>query len=168
MKRTDRYILRQFAQTFIFGLLAFIIIFIVVDLIENLDEFSDKNVGFGTIGLYYLYYVPEMIKLVAPIGMLLASLFTFTRLDTQAPQPQAVLDVLLGQLQYGVTHIGQALFQALAGDQGIVDPHFTEHRLGELHGHQRLLLGYCSLHMKLMWPLLLRLVRILMFSFVVF
>ena len=82
MKRTDRYILRQFAQTFIFGLLAFIIIFIVVDLIENLDEFSDKNVGFGTIGLYYLYYVPEMIKLVAPIGMLLASLFTFTRLDT--------------------------------------------------------------------------------------
>lgn len=80
--RTDRYILRQFVQTFFFGILAFVVIFIVVDLIENLDEFSDRNVGFGTIVEYYLYYIPEMVKLVAPIGMLLAALFTFSRLDS--------------------------------------------------------------------------------------
>ena len=82
MTRADRYILRQFIQTFLFGLLAFIAIYVVVDLIESLDDFSDRNVPFKAILLYYLYFFPEIIKLIAPIAMLLAALFTFSRLDS--------------------------------------------------------------------------------------
>ncbi len=82
MTRADRYILRQFVQTFFFGLLAFITIYIVVDLIEHLDDFSDRNVPFGIILQYYLYSVPDIAKLIAPISMLLAALFTFSRLDS--------------------------------------------------------------------------------------
>ncbi|MCB0714003.1 MAG: LptF/LptG family permease [Ignavibacteriae bacterium] len=82
MTRTDRYILRQFIQTFFFGLLAFVTIYIVVDLIEHLDDFSDRNVPFKVIVLYYLYFIPDIAKLIAPIAMLLAALFTFSRLDS--------------------------------------------------------------------------------------
>ena len=82
MFRTDTYVLRQFVQTFLFGVLAFITIYVVVDLIENLETYTDRNLDFGTILRYYLYYTPEIVKLVAPIGMLLAGLFTFGRLDS--------------------------------------------------------------------------------------
>lgn len=82
MSRADRYILRQFVQTFFFGILAFVTIYLVVDLIENLDDFSDRNVPAGIVVKYYLYYIPEIIKLIVPISMLLAGLFTFSRLDS--------------------------------------------------------------------------------------
>lgn len=82
MSRADRYILRQFIQTFLFGILAFVTIYLVVDLIENLDDFSDRNVPAPIVVKYYLYYIPEIIKLIVPISMLLAGLFTFSRLDS--------------------------------------------------------------------------------------
>lgn len=81
MTRADRYILRQFVQTFLFGILAFITIYLVVDLIENLDDFADRNTPAGIIVQYYLFYIPEIVKLIVPISMLLAGLFTFSRLD---------------------------------------------------------------------------------------
>lgn len=82
MTRADRYILRQFIQTFLFGILAFVTIYVVVDLIENLDDFSDRKAAFGVIVQYYIYYIPEIIKLIVPISMLLAGLFTFSKLDS--------------------------------------------------------------------------------------
>lgn len=79
--RADRYILRQFVQTFLFGILAFITIYLVVDLIENLDDFADRDTPADVIFKYYLFYIPEIVKLIVPISMLLAGLFTFSRLD---------------------------------------------------------------------------------------
>jgi lipopolysaccharide export system permease protein len=80
--RIDRYILRQFILTFLFGLLAFIVIYVCVDLMEHLDDFFDHNVPTPVILKYYLYMLPDIIHLILPIGMLLASLFTIGRLDT--------------------------------------------------------------------------------------
>ncbi len=82
MDRIDRYILRQFVMTFMFGLLAFIVIYIAVDLMENLDDFFDRNVESPIILQYYIYMIPDIVHLIVPIGMLLASLFTVGRLDT--------------------------------------------------------------------------------------
>lgn len=58
------------------------IIFILVDLFENLDKFIDKNLTTGLIFQYYLYFIPEILKLITPVGMLLATLFTMSRLIT--------------------------------------------------------------------------------------
>jgi lipopolysaccharide export system permease protein len=66
-------------QNFVFGLLCFVIIFIMVDMFENLDRFIDKNIGFPRVVLYYSYCVPDILKLILPVGMLLASLFTISR-----------------------------------------------------------------------------------------
>ena len=41
VKILDRYIIRQFLIVFFFGLLAFIFIFIIIDMMEKLDDFID-------------------------------------------------------------------------------------------------------------------------------
>lgn len=60
----------------LFALLCFILIFILVDLFENLDRFIDNKLSFGMVLNYYLYFIPEIIKLITPISVLLSTLFT--------------------------------------------------------------------------------------------
>ena len=83
MKILDRYIIKQFLLTALFGLVAFVAIFVVIDMMENLDDFIDKKASFDIILRYYLYFMPEIIKLVIPVAMLLSSLFTTGRLSNQ-------------------------------------------------------------------------------------
>ena len=75
-KQLDRYIVVQFIKNFLFALLCFILIFILVDLFENLDKFIDNNLSFPAVINYYFYFIPEIIKLITPIAVLLATLFT--------------------------------------------------------------------------------------------
>lgn len=79
MKHLDKYILKHFIQNFVFGLFCFILIFILVDLFENLDKFIDRHLTIFKVAEYYLYFIPDILKLITPIGMLLASLFTISR-----------------------------------------------------------------------------------------
>jgi len=76
MKILDRYLIKQFLQTVFFGLLAFTAIFIVIDAMENLDDFLDQNVGTFKILYYYFVFSPEMIKLMMPVAVLFGALFT--------------------------------------------------------------------------------------------
>lgn len=82
MKTLDRYLLRQYISTVLFALLAFTIIFVVVDMMENLDDFLDRNAGIEIVALYYFYFMPEIIKLMIPVAMLLSALFTTGRMST--------------------------------------------------------------------------------------
>jgi lipopolysaccharide export system permease protein len=83
MKILDRYIIKQFLLTAVFGLAAFVAIFVVVDMMENLDDFLDKGASLSLIVRYYLYFTPEMIKLMIPVALLLSSLFTAGRMSNQ-------------------------------------------------------------------------------------
>ena len=82
MKILDKYILTQFLKNFFFGILAFILIFLLVDLFENIDKFIDNNLNFEAIITYYIYFIPEILKLITPVAMLLATLFTISRFNT--------------------------------------------------------------------------------------
>jgi len=84
MKLFDRYIIRQFLSTALFSLLAVLVVFMVIDAMEKLDDFIDKQAAWHVIMLYYVYFVPEIIKLIIPVAMLLASLFVTARLSTQS------------------------------------------------------------------------------------
>lgn len=75
-RQLDRYIIFQFIKNLLFALLCFILIFILVDLFENLDKFIDNKMSFGMVMDYYVNFIPEIIRLVSPISMLLATLFT--------------------------------------------------------------------------------------------
>jgi lipopolysaccharide export system permease protein len=83
MKNIDRYIVRQFLTTALFALVAVVIVFIVIDAMEKLDDFIDKQASWGVIAQYYFYFIPEIIKLIIPVALLLASLFVTARLSTQ-------------------------------------------------------------------------------------
>jgi len=83
MTLLDRYIVRQFLQTILFALLAVLVIFIVIDAMEKLDNFIDKQATWPVIAQYYVFFIPEIIKLISPVSVLLASLFVTARLSTQ-------------------------------------------------------------------------------------
>lgn len=82
MKILSRYLLIQFVQTLIFAIIALCVIFLVVNLLENLDTFLDRDAKFVIIAKYYLYFFPEILKLLTPIAVLLATLFSIGRLST--------------------------------------------------------------------------------------
>ncbi|MGE5435917.1 MAG: LptF/LptG family permease [Syntrophothermus sp.] len=79
MKIIDRYLVKQFLQTFIFGILAFTLIFVVIDMMENLDDFIDQNVSVDIVAHYYFVFSPEIIRLITPVSVLFAALFTASK-----------------------------------------------------------------------------------------
>jgi lipopolysaccharide export system permease protein len=79
----DRYLVRQFLVAFLFGLFAFVLIFLMIDMMEKLDDFIDVNAPMETVVEYYVSFSPEIIKLMTPVAMLLASLFVMGRLANQ-------------------------------------------------------------------------------------
>ncbi len=81
MKIIDRYLIKQFIQSILFGLLAFTLIFVVIDLMENLDDFIDMNVPNEVIIQYYIVFMPEIIRLMMPVAVLFASLFTVGKMS---------------------------------------------------------------------------------------
>ena len=67
----------------LFSLVVFSAIFILVDLMEHLDDFIDHGVGLLLIAKYYLVFTPEILKLITPVAVLLACLFTTGRMSNQ-------------------------------------------------------------------------------------
>ncbi|CAN5564410.1 LptF/LptG family permease [soil metagenome] len=77
----DRYVMRQFVTSLLFTIGALAFIYVVIDLLEHLDGFLDQHVPFTIIVSYYVVLVPSILKLLLPMGMLLACLFTVGRLS---------------------------------------------------------------------------------------
>ena len=83
MKILDRYISRRFLGVLLFSLVAFISIFIIVDLVEKLDAFIDQDVPKFIILKYYIFSLPYIIVLTLPVAMLLSSLFSIGNMARQ-------------------------------------------------------------------------------------
>lgn len=84
MRILDRYIIRQFIVSFLFGLIAFLMIFVLVDAMEHLDDFIDARAPVSVVVEYYIAFLPEIIKLMTPVAVLLGSLFVIGRLSTNS------------------------------------------------------------------------------------
>lgn len=75
-KKIDRYIFIRLFSITVFVLLVLIFIFLVIDFSENSDDFTDKGATFAEIfGVYYLNYIPEMVRLVIPVAIFVACLY---------------------------------------------------------------------------------------------
>lgn len=81
MKIIDIYLVKQFLKTIFFGLIAISLLFVVIDLMENLDDFIDQNVANAMIVKYYIVFIPEILRLITPVAVLLSSLFTAGRMS---------------------------------------------------------------------------------------
>ena len=62
--------------------MAFIAIFILIDTVENIDSFIDSSLPVKFIALYYLLYLPYIVVLTLPVAMLIATMFSLSRLVT--------------------------------------------------------------------------------------
>jgi len=82
LKPLDRYVLVEWTKIFIATALGFPLLVIVIDLTEKLDKYLNRNLSPRTIGLAYLYGVPDTMFLVLPAAVLFATVFAvggFTR-----------------------------------------------------------------------------------------
>jgi lipopolysaccharide export system permease protein len=72
----DRYLFTQFARIFLISILVFSIIYVTVNVFEEIDNFIDHNAGLSTIALFYLYSLPFILTYVIPVSLLLATIFS--------------------------------------------------------------------------------------------
>lgn len=76
LHKLDKYLLSQFFTILTMSLLGFLAVFLVVDLIENLDRFVDNNVPAGITITYYFYTIPWFISVALPMSMLMSTVFS--------------------------------------------------------------------------------------------
>lgn len=73
MKIVNRYILIEFLKLLFLLSAGMTIIYMVVDLFENLSYFTKAHTDFLTTAVYFLLRVPQAIYFIAPISLLFAS-----------------------------------------------------------------------------------------------
>ncbi|HDQ46255.1 MAG TPA: YjgP/YjgQ family permease [bacterium] len=76
MRILTRYLVRQFTGIFLLCLAGVILIFLVVDVIENMDGFIDARTPARVTAMYYLYFIPMIVVLILPVATLLAAVFS--------------------------------------------------------------------------------------------
>ncbi|MBK6681895.1 MAG: LptF/LptG family permease [Ignavibacteriales bacterium] len=81
-KILDRYIIKSFILSIFYGLMAFTLLFVIIDLMENLTDFIDNNVGTFIILEYYLVFTPEILKLMTPSCCAFGGLFTAGKMSS--------------------------------------------------------------------------------------
>jgi lipopolysaccharide export system permease protein len=72
----DRYLLRSFLRVFGFSVLAFVLIYITVNVFEEIDNFIDHDAKIQHIARYYLYSLPFVLTYVVPVSLLLGTVFS--------------------------------------------------------------------------------------------
>jgi lipopolysaccharide export system permease protein len=81
MRILDRYIFKSTLSLFLGCLFIFFLLYVVVDIFAHLDEILRQKTGLQVLAQYYLSYLPLIFVQVAPIAGLLATLYTFARLN---------------------------------------------------------------------------------------
>lgn len=115
MSKLDRYIIRQIITTLLFSIIALCVIFIVVNLMETMDKFIDAGVELKIIIKYYAVYLPEILKILTPVSILISCLLTIGKLSNNNELtamksggmslyriifPIAILGIVLSGMQY--------------------------------------------------------------------
>ena len=80
LKILDKYLLREFLLPVIYSFDAFLLLFVVYDLLEKLGEFLRHHARIGLILKYYLVSLPGPVVLILPIALLLGVLFSLSML----------------------------------------------------------------------------------------
>lgn len=81
MRILDRYIFRSVASLFFSCLFTFFFLFVIIDLFSHLDVILKNKSAFELLSDYYLSLLPSIFVQVAPFSCLLATLYTFAKLN---------------------------------------------------------------------------------------
>ena len=81
MRILDRYLVKNFLSALFYCLFVFVILFIIIDVFNNLDEFLKHGFHLTVILSYYLYLIPMILVQIVPISSLVAILFTLSSMS---------------------------------------------------------------------------------------
>jgi len=81
MRLIQRYILSGFLRLLAISLFAFIVLFTVVDLFENMDELLKHNVPLLAGVSFFLYRIPYIVGQTAPVAVLVSVLLSLGLLN---------------------------------------------------------------------------------------
>lgn len=76
MRIIDKYLLKHFITPFLFTLFIFVMLYLVIDLFDNLNELIENKVDLRFLLPYYLNFMPLVIVEMCPIAVLIAIMFS--------------------------------------------------------------------------------------------
>jgi lipopolysaccharide export system permease protein len=76
MKKFFWYVFGKFSRVFLMCLLTVLTIYLVVDFFEKLRKFLKYDADFTVISSFFVYRIPEIAFLLAPLAALMASILT--------------------------------------------------------------------------------------------
>ncbi len=77
----DRYMVRTFLAPLMFCFVAFTSLWIIMDLLDNLKDFQEAHTSLGRVVHFYMGVVPYIFVEVMPPALLLAVLYTLTKMS---------------------------------------------------------------------------------------
>jgi lipopolysaccharide export system permease protein len=81
MRILDRYILKSILNIFFLCLFSFFFLYIIADLFAHLDVILEHKISLEIIKVYYLTFLPSIFIQVSPFACLLATIYTFAKLN---------------------------------------------------------------------------------------
>lgn len=81
MRILDRYVLRSFLEPFLLCFIGFLGFFAIFDFYDNRNDFVEGAARLSLIGAYYLHQLPHFILLSMPMGVLLALLYSLSKMS---------------------------------------------------------------------------------------
>lgn len=81
MRLLDRYVLQTFLRAYAYCIAAFIAIWLIFDISDNISTFLDSRVSLLLVGKYYLTQVPQILVILLPVSLLLGLLFSLGRMS---------------------------------------------------------------------------------------
>ena len=81
MRILERYILKSVIYIFFSCIFSFLFLYIIIDLLSNLDEILKHRATLMLLSRYYLSYLPVMFVQVSPFACLLSTVYTFSKLN---------------------------------------------------------------------------------------
>jgi len=112
MSLLDRYVLRSFLEPFFMCFAGFVSIWLIIDVADNFNDFLDAHASFNQIFGYYLTQIPQTIIMSLPVGLMLALLFSLSRMSrtneliSQLTAGRSVMRVLAPLILVGVLCTG--------------------------------------------------------------
>jgi lipopolysaccharide export system permease protein len=82
MRLLDRYILKEMASVFLIALMVFTFVFLTNTILRRVEFIVNKGVDFLTVLKLFLYVLPASLVVTIPFSVLLATLATFMRLNS--------------------------------------------------------------------------------------
>jgi lipopolysaccharide export system permease protein len=72
VKVVDKYLVRELVKFALIACMSVVVIYLLIDLFEELSYFTGRGTSLFTILLYYFYYLPSAISLLYPVSVVLA------------------------------------------------------------------------------------------------